>query len=166
MRRKEGGERGEPMILAATIDLLDPRDRRADTRTTVGRLSTIRDGGQSPRDVIVEDLSQIGFRYRSTDRLPVGTPVRLGLAGAGTAAAQVVRVDGDEHGCAFDRPLSLKQFESAFTSGAVIRTSSVAADVAEIDAGEQWPRAVRMAIFIGGGVAAWGGVVALLKALG
>ncbi|WBH17100.1 PilZ domain-containing protein [Sphingomonas radiodurans] len=162
------------MTLAAKIDLPDPRnaidqcdasERRAGTRTTVGRLSTIRDGQDIPHDVIVEDLSLTGFRYRSTDRLPIGTPIRLGLAGAGTAAAQVVRVDGDDHGCAFDPPLSPNQLEAAFTSGTVIQTPGLTSGAGEIDTGEPWPRAVRTAIFIGGGAAAWVAVVALLKAL-
>ena len=169
MRSGEPGHRGKSMTLAAKIDMPNPRDasdRRAGTRTTLGRRSTVRDGQDIPHDVIVEDLSPTGFRYRSAERLAVGTHVRLGLVGAGSAAAQVVRVDGDDHGCAFHLPLSPNQLEAAFTAGTVIQTPGLTSDAGEIDTGEPWPRAVRTAIFIGGGAAAWVAVVALLKALG
>lgn len=152
------------MALAATIDLLDagPSTDRAAPRVAIGRPSTVRDHGGAPRDVLVEDLSQTGFRYCSAKHLAVGTAVRLGLAGAGTAAARVVRQDGDEHGCEFETPLTVAQLQSAFTSAGVTRVSPTDGDFRKPD---RWPAGVRLAILLGFGAAAWAVAIALVKLL-
>jgi hypothetical protein len=157
------------MTLAATIDLLEgdmAGERRHETRAAIDQPSTLRDDRGVPRDVTVEDLSQTGFRYQSVERLAVGSLVRLGLSGAGAVTARIVWQDGDDHGCAFIEALTAAQVNAAFTAQQVVRVPN------ESDAGRdaattgKWPRAVRMAIFIGGGAGAWMAAVALVKALG
>lgn len=66
-------------------------------------------------DVMVEDLSAIGFGFTSAISIAAGTHVRIGLAGGGRADAEVTWHKGDRHGCIFTPPLTLKQGEAAFT---------------------------------------------------
>jgi len=65
------------------------------------------------------DISATGCRFVSDRPIPIGTPITLGLVGAGSAAGIVLRSDGDRHACRFDRPLSARDHERAF-SGTVV----------------------------------------------
>ena len=156
-------------MLAATIDLLDETtatDRRADARMRIEQASTVRDHQGGPRDVMVDDLSRTGFRCFSAQPLPVGALVRLGLAGAGVASARVTRREGKAHGCEFETPLTPAQLESAFTASNAVRATVGSAGNDQGASHDNWPGAVRAAIFVGGGAAAWAAVVALVKAFG
>jgi PilZ domain len=158
-------EGNETMPLAATIDLLDRELSDRAERTRVERGSTLREEGGAPREVLVHDLSRTGFRFSSSSHIAIGATVRLGLAGAGSANARVVRRDGDDHGCEFHWPLTAAQLDSAFTYAEV--SDITPGDEMHVDdPGPRWPRIVRLAIFVIGGAAAWAAVFALVKALG
>lgn len=73
-----------------------------------------------PLHVGVFNLSTTGCLIRSQRELPLGTEVRIGLPGVGAFQAEVVRTDGAEAGCRFDRPLTRHELETAFRSDVVI----------------------------------------------
>lgn len=92
--------------------------RRAGTRAAVARPSTLR-AGEVPLDVTVEDLSRTGFCFSSAVAIPEGTAVRVGLAGAGRAAAEVTWRRGERHGCVFRPALARAQVDAAFGDATV-----------------------------------------------
>jgi hypothetical protein len=160
---RNGEEKGAagPVMLSATIELPDragAKAARADEPchddSSVARRRAM------PRPVLVENLSRTGFRYLSPAGVPIGTEIRLDLAGAGTAAATVVERDGDAHRCEFRMPLTEAQLASAAAIPGRV------SDARDGDPVHKWPRFVRAAIFIGGGAAAWAAAVLLLKGLG
>ncbi len=115
-------------MLSATIDLLDAGHARIE---------------RTLRDVRVDDLSPIGFRFSSREPLEIGTLVQIDLGGHSDATARIdEHVDGT-YRCMFLTPL----------------TVPVIGD-------ERWSRGVRIAIFLVAGIAAWIVAAALLKAVG
>ena len=130
-------------------------------RITIDKPSTVRADDLSPRDVVVEDLSSSGFRFRSDDGLRVGSTIFVGLAGGGMAQARVVRVNDDQHGCEFERPLTGAQLQSAFNSPTVLAVSFPvrygSTVIAERE--EKWPGAVRLSILLGGTALCWAALV-------
>ncbi|RYD87226.1 MAG: hypothetical protein EOP61_36000 [Sphingomonadales bacterium] len=64
---------------------------------------------------MVEDFSRTGFRFISEADLPIGTLVSLGLSGAGSRAARIVRRRDNVYGCAFMVALSQDDMARAFT---------------------------------------------------
>ncbi len=165
MDMSRSSKEDETMALAATINLLDRELTDRAERVLVERGSTLRDEGGAPHEVLVHDLSRTGFRFSSSAHIAVGASVRLGLAGAGSANARVVRRDGDDHGCEFHWPLTAAQLDSAF-SYAEVSDITPREQMDVDDPGPRWPRILRLAIFAIGGAAAWAAVFALVKAFG
>lgn len=149
---------GGAIMLSATMDLLND-NMRADACRTYNRPAAMRGKRPIARAVRIQDLSQAGFRVTLTDRLPIGASFRFSIAGAGSAAVRIVRRDGNEHGCAFHVPLATAQV--AFAIMAADRTRP-APDASSFAALAKWPRSACIALFVGGGVAAWSAALALL----
>lgn len=92
--------------------------RRARARKTVVRPSTLRTDSVEPLDVIVEDLSVSGFCFSSAEPVPVGTSIRVGLAGSGQADAEVTWREGKRHGSRFTPALAQSTIDAAFNDQA------------------------------------------------
>lgn len=101
-------------MLVAKLEILGDIDRRGAIRFDADSPSTLRAPDGAPIDVQVEDFSRTGFRFSSEIDLPVGTLVSLGLSGAGSRAAKVVRRSGNTHGCAFMKALTEDEIAHAF----------------------------------------------------
>lgn len=144
------------MQSATTID--PSRCRREQARAEVARPSTVRAGNALPRDVTVEDLSQAGFSFTSCAPIPVGTSIRIGLAGAGRACAQVTWHKGKRHGCRFYPPLTAAQVDAAFThslEASITRFgSALISDVVQETPTSLSP-AARFAVIMGSGLLGW-----------
>lgn len=89
--------------------------RRANARKDIIRPSTLRIDTVDPLDVMVEDLSITGFRFASVVPIPVGTEIRVGLAGSGQADAQVTWREGQSHGSVFIPALDQAILDAAFS---------------------------------------------------
>lgn len=72
-----------------------------------------------PLDVIVQNLSATGFCFSSTAPIAIGTAIRVGLAGAGQADAEVAWRDRDRYGCLFTPSLTHEALDEAFTNDAI-----------------------------------------------
>lgn len=159
-------------MLAATIDYLEPaepfRNSRFERRP-IGHPSTIRDLRSAPHDVVVQDLSAGGCSFVTDAGFPVGSLIRVGLAGAGATQARVVwRRDG-RYGCAFVQPLAPLQLADAFGATEPVAPFPSASDLPG-DASDtiepdhaMWPGSVRVLIHVGLGSAAWAGVILVLR---
>jgi hypothetical protein len=97
----------------------------------------------------------------------VGSRITLGLSGVGARAARIVRLAGDEQfGCEFISPLSPAELAAALDAPpAELIHFPQAATVAPPDAVPEpdvgrFPGPVRLAILMGGGLAAWGITIA------
>ncbi|MES2989081.1 MAG: PilZ domain-containing protein [Pseudomonadota bacterium] len=101
-------------MLVANLEILGDIDRRGAIRFDADSPSTLRVPDGKPIDVTVEDFSRTGFRFASEIDLPLGTLVSLGLSGAGSRAAQIMRRRGNSYGCAFMAPLSSEDITRAF----------------------------------------------------
>lgn len=101
-------------MLVAKLEILGDIDRRGAIRFDADSPSTLRVPDGAPIDVQVEDFSRTGFRFSSDLDLPVGTLVSLGLSGAGSRAAKVVRHSGRTYGCAFMKALTEEEIAHAF----------------------------------------------------
>ncbi len=139
--------------------------RRGDARAVVGHPSTLRVAGRAPAEILVEDLSGSGFLFSSGDHVAVGAQVRVGLVGAGTATATIVRRDGDRHGAAFLDALTAAQLDQAFGPGTVVAARfAPEADLIVPFIGEaRWPRPVRAAIWVTAATLPWIAILAALR---
>lgn len=99
--------------------------RRAWARKTVVRPSTLRIDAAQPLDVIVEDLSAAGFCFFSEEPIPVGTSIRVGLAGPGQADAEVTWREGKRHGSQFTSALTQSTIDAAFSNDRVGITATI-----------------------------------------
>lgn len=146
---------------------------RAVARVPVERPSTLRAEGRGPVDIAVLDLSATGFSFESATGIAVGTEVHVGLAGAGSADAEVAWADGARHGCLFRTPLTPEVVDAAFRGTDVVRLipppppapREAAATPAAPVARRTLSPAMRyvLASMVGG--AGWFGVAALLQSL-
>lgn len=101
-------------MLVTKLEILGDIDRRGAIRFDAESPSTLRVPGGKPIDVTVDDFSRTGFLFLSDVDLPVGTLVSLGLSGAGSRAARIVRRRGQSYGCAFMAALSDDDIARAF----------------------------------------------------
>ncbi|RYE00735.1 MAG: PilZ domain-containing protein [Sphingomonadales bacterium] len=101
-------------MLVTKLEILGDIDRRGAIRFDADSPSTLRVPDGKPIDVIVEDFSRTGFRFVADVDLPIGTLVSLGLSGAGSRAARVMRRRGNSYGCAFMEALSTEDVARAF----------------------------------------------------
>lgn len=101
-------------MLVTKLEILGDIDRRGAIRFDTDSPSTLRAPEGKPIDVTVEDFSQTGFRFVADIDLPIGTLVSLGLSGAGSRAARIMRRKGNSYGCAFMAALSDEDIARAF----------------------------------------------------
>jgi len=79
-------------------------ERRSRARLAVERMAVLRfEGGAE--DIVLEDLTRGGCRFRCARELPLLAAVSVGIAGVGHTPARLVWTSGQSYGCAFDRPL-------------------------------------------------------------
>ncbi|WP_264938358.1 PilZ domain-containing protein [Sphingomonas caeni] len=105
---------GAGAMLVAKLEILGDIDRRGAIRLDADSPSTLRAPDGQPIDVIVDDFSRTGFHFTANVDLPIGTLVSLGLSGAGSRAAQVMRRRDNGYGCAFMKALSDEEIGRAF----------------------------------------------------
>lgn len=145
------------MPLIVTAQIVDDHASQRAHRKTIGRTSTLR-VSHEPHDVRVENLSSTGCLLTSGMRLPIGTKIRLGLAGSGVVEGEIVREEGGQYGCRFSDTLTQAQIQASFgTDALVVGPFAAAMDVDDriaVDA-EKWPRPFRGAILIGLGLLSW-----------
>lgn len=157
------------MALVAT---LYSDDARGAERRQVELDGTLRGPAHTPHDVLVSELSANGFRVPATGALSVGSRITLGLNGVGARAARIVRLAGeDQYGCEFISPLTPAELAAALHSepAELIRFPQAAMAIPfdalpEPEVG-QFPGPVRLAILMGGGLAAWAATIAVAVAL-
>ncbi|RYY24281.1 MAG: PilZ domain-containing protein [Sphingomonadales bacterium] len=101
-------------MLVTKLEILGDIDRRGAIRFDADSPSTLRVPDGNPIDVTVEDFSQTGFRFTAAVDLPIGTLVSLGLSGAGSRAARIVRQNRNSYGCTFMVALSDADIARAF----------------------------------------------------
>jgi hypothetical protein len=146
------------------------RCRREDARATVARASTVRASNEQPYDVTVGDLSRTGFSFTSSDPVPIGAIIHIGLAGAGRAAAQVTWRAGDRYGCRFQSKLSTMQLNAAFSQpieASIAQLPPTASrdnpSVERPDAG--FPPYLRLAAMAGSSMLGWALIAAWMRGL-
>ena len=101
-------------MLVTKLEILGDIDRRGAIRFDADSPSTLRVPDGKPIDVTVEDFSRTGFRFIADVDLPLGTLVSLGLSGAGSRAARILRRRGNSYGCAFMAALNAEDIARAF----------------------------------------------------
>lgn len=94
------------------------RAERGHERQSVDLSGTLRDHNAVALDIVLEDLSQTGFRTEPGPPLAVEDRISLGLPGMGMRSATVVRRSGGGYGCEFDMPLSFAELESVLAAPA------------------------------------------------
>lgn len=148
------------------------------------RESTLRHGDDTPVDVRVTDLSTTGFSVDAALDLEIGAVVGLGLGGAGTASARIIRRANSIYGAQFLQPLAPDRVDAAFRYSASVASISSAADIADVDeqgddqAGhdetdnddqtgkqEKFSRRTRLAIMVASGGLAWAAVALVWVAI-
>jgi hypothetical protein len=104
---------GEKMVITAKLRLIDGR---RDQRIPVDFITTLRSTRGRSADVLVSDISHLGFRAEVGEALMITERVGLEVPGLGLAQAFVVWREGDEYGFQFERPVDdhivLSTFES------------------------------------------------------
>ncbi|WP_443026102.1 PilZ domain-containing protein [Sphingomonas sp. PB2P19] len=144
------------MLSATTIKIMPCRRKGA--RDVVARPSTVRAGDALPRDVTVQDLSATGFSFTTSTFIPVGTPIQIGLAGAGRASAQIAWRSGTCYGCRFHPVLTSGQITAAFSQSADDSITWLAPAFTHQDlkeTNEGFSPAIRLAIVLGAGLVGW-----------
>lgn len=101
-------------MLIAKLEILGDIDRRGAIRFDADSPSTLRSPDGEPIDVAVDDFSRTGFRFTADVDLPIGTLVSLGLSGAGSRAARIMRKRDHSYGCAFMKALTDEEIGRAF----------------------------------------------------
>lgn len=101
-------------MLVAKLEILGDIDRRGAIRFDSDSPSTLRVPDGEPVDVVVDDFSRTGFHFTANVDLPIGTLVSLGLSGAGSRAAQIMRRRNNGYGCAFMKALTDEEIGRAF----------------------------------------------------
>lgn len=139
----------------------DPR--RLSTRRSLRADSTMRAYQDGPTDVSVVSLSTTGCAIESEQPIPVGAEISLGVPGAGSCRATVVRRDGTVHGCAFVEPLSEGAVASAFGQSNLVKFPLERLPApARSQVEPKLPRAVRGWLLIAAAVGGWAVLAALL----
>lgn len=96
-------------------------DRRSHPREPVEASTVVRTPGQTgTASVEMRNLSRSGCQFDCEDDIPIGTRIVLGLDGAGSIAAVVIRSNGGNHACLFERHLTPAEQAQAFTGAAVV----------------------------------------------
>ncbi len=101
-------------MLVAKLEILGDIDRRGSIRFDADSPSTLRAPDGEPIDVVIDDFSRTGFHFTGNVDLPIGTLVSLGLSGAGSRAARIMRRRNNGYGCAFMKALTDEEIGRAF----------------------------------------------------
>ena len=152
------------------MTLLAPIDSQRAYRFQIDREGTLRDTASQPHDVVIEDLSSSGCRFRTNVALQVGSLISLGIPGLGMQMAEVVRRDEDRYGCFFVAPLDPAKVPAVLTAGTVVEMSvsrmSIPAEVAALELSgapqTEYSKRRKLAIVLGSSLALWsmaGGVI-------
>jgi hypothetical protein len=135
-------------------------ERRAHDREPVTATSVIR--GQSDSiavEVEIRDFSPTGCKFISPSPLPTGARIALGLAGAGSVTATVVRSEGKIIACLFDKVLPQSDQQKAFTGTTIIHLGNCL-PAAKPD--ERLPRHTRYRLVLALGALPWVTALAVL----
>ena len=101
-------------MLVAKLEILGDIDRRGSIRFDTDSPSTLRAPDGEPIDVVIDDFSRTGFHFTGNVDLPIGTLVSLGLSGAGSRAARIMRRRNNGYGCAVRTALTDEEIGRAF----------------------------------------------------
>ena len=82
--------------------------------------STLRGTAADPMDVVIHDISVLGFRVGTTADLDQGSEVRIGLPGIGVRDATVIHRDGTQYGCSFAVPLEPYDMDEMMSAETVV----------------------------------------------
>lgn len=135
-------------------------ERRAHDREPVMVTSVIRGQSDSiPVEVEIRDFSPTGCKFIGPTPLPTGARIALGLAGAGSVTATVVRSEGTIIACLFDKVLPESDQQKAFTGTTIIRLGNCL-PAAEPD--ERLPRHTRYRLALALGALPWAAALAFL----
>lgn len=142
---------------------------RTAERLPVERPSTLRSEDGKPIDATIEDLSITGCRLTLPTDASIGDDVMIGLAGVGIRSAMVIWSDANQVGCAFDKPLTMAEFQTVQFAQTVAEgrfpapPSQPSHDLAYTQSTSKLPPAARLAIIFGLATASWaliGGIAA------
>ncbi|MBH1993036.1 MAG: hypothetical protein I8H86_09115 [Sphingomonadaceae bacterium] len=118
----------------------------------------MRDGHGAPVDIVIDDVSETGCRIRAGDLPGPGENIRIGIAGIGIRAAEVIWSERGVAGCAFDAPLTRAELEQTLTADTLVMGSFVqqqaAAPAIERIAADLGPRD-KFFIMLAAAAAAW-----------
>jgi hypothetical protein len=111
-----------------------------------------------PLDAVVHDLSTTGCLVETTTMLPIGSTLRIGIAGVPITTLEVVRTSERMLGCEFVTPLTPEQVAIAGTVGTLRRLDIT--DFLEVPAprsggGRRWSLRRRLVFIAGTSVALW-----------
>ena len=155
------------MALAAKIH----RSERGYERRPIDIASTLRDRDWTAIDVVIEDVSQTGFRIQQGPELALNEPITLGLPGMGTRAASVVRKTSGGYGCEFHNALGVAELAAVLAGMSSvpipfpkIRPEAFAAPAMSPSL-ISYPRKVRMLGALALAAASWGVLVLLVQAV-
>ena len=92
-----------------------------------------------PHDILVEDLSTTGCRILLSLDLPLDMLVRVGISGAGTRQARIVRGSQPIYGCAFVEPMSDADIRRATRADTVV-AAAFSPELGQTAKGEDNPK--------------------------
>ena len=128
-------------------------------------------------ELMIYNLSRDGFLIDARPDWPVGAGLRIVLPDVGTVEARIARAEPDLFGCTFAAPLSPAELDRCTAASTVVwpdfvrppgqadRGTSRRSGIADRQSGlaegsgdepERWPRPLRTAIAVGGGLLLWG----------
>lgn len=85
--------------------------RRFPDRAALSLVCSVRQGVQPWRALVIEDVSQSGFRIVGKAQVDPEAPLHIRLPGIQPLSASVRWISGEEAGCEFDAPLHVSVFE-------------------------------------------------------
>ncbi len=153
-------------------------------RKVILRDSTLRYGDNTPVDVRVTNLSTTGFSVEAVLDLQIGAIVGLGLGGAGTASARIIRRTNSTYGAQFLQPLSPDRVDAAFKYSEILASIGSGADVAVDDDDsdsqhgtdrsaddyrlgnhDKFSRRTRLTVMAASGSIAWAAIILVWRAI-
>jgi hypothetical protein len=85
--------------------------RQSSERATVSIACEVRQGSRPWRFVVLEDLSQTGFRMTWLPGMQDGVPLRIRIPGLAVLSANVRWRSNEGAGCQFESPLHVAVFD-------------------------------------------------------
>jgi hypothetical protein len=114
----------------------------------------------------MRNLSRSGCQFDCDAHIAIGTRIMLGLDGAGSIAAVVIRSSDGNHACLFERHLTTEEQAQAFTGTAVVSLFDfpAPAQVPQTAQSTKFPRHQRYRLAFGLAASCWllGGAIYLL----